>query len=849
MTAQVNVMGVSNLQCSGIRHASVDGRVLNARGETLGGVRVALAPVAGPDGLATVETRTDSKGRFSFADVSAQDEISGIVDPAAEWAPASFDLEPSSGGIFHLGEIRLRANTTLQVALGTVSGTPGARPEAAEVYLTPHGVYPHDVVKTFDNGIFSFDHLPYRQADLTVEFGQKRSYTTEVRIEPGQRDRFLVVRPAGRDANESGTLEILEMLRPPDAAPPPSCEGAVLGPDGSAVPGAVVFAPDRLAATVTGAGGRYRLSKPCGAIAGAGISLVAANARVPLDLDSSAGARELRIADAVSVEFAAEHAPAVPAERLRVKWWQPGLGWQTVSGLQTWSLTQRPEETTDGEEPYAWVVADLAEYFPVAGRVLLPRAPNDLTQPVVHHFQFDRAPQRALEVRALGKALAGAAVDVWRIDMPDGFPRAPLATYVTGANGKLTLAGAPDGIYAAFIYAAGYAPARALWEPGAPLMVALAPANAVLEVGEAVRGQQVRVLDAKDGNVVARVEVTETPPVVKLARGNYEIHVLDDSRRPVSASRVAVALPHTRASVVPRPKTEIRVELEASGAERGVSVSPVRTRGGFAGPPMFRDSAPQFAPVAAGERAATVAVATGGLYRVSVYRPGSVELSRTVEVAGGQHVVLREPALAAVLRGEAPGAVSAGVRTTAALWLRSADAGAWNIVVPQVDVAADGTFRVADLPAGRYHGWIHVFAFSDSAAANGAPYPADVCGTHAWGGVPLVLAAGRETAFPNAAVAPAFTLKLHVTTAGGKPVQSAYVFADDPLAGTWAEGGHALATQPPFAHVVGGAAELGGVRGGTLEMELLTASGRVYSVAADVVPGHTVEIRLPGEAP
>lgn len=88
MTAQVNVMGVSNLECSGIRHASVDGQVLNARGEALGGVRVALGPVAGPDGVATVETRTDSQGRFSFADVSAEDEISGIVDPPAEWRGA-----------------------------------------------------------------------------------------------------------------------------------------------------------------------------------------------------------------------------------------------------------------------------------------------------------------------------------------------------------------------------------------------------------------------------------------------------------------------------------------------------------------------------------------------------------------------------------------------------------------------------------------------------------------------------------------------------------------------------------------------------------------------------------------
>src|ERR1019366_5812100 len=110
------------------------------------------------------------------------------------------------------------------------------------------------------------------------------------------------------------------------------------------------------------------------------------------------------------------------------------------------------------EDQYASLVADLPGYSPNAVRLKLTRA-GIPAQPLEHRFRFTDSLVRTLEVRSLGKPLAGATVDLVRVDGQEELASNLSATYTTGADGRLQLAGAPDGVYEVFVYVRGHAPA------------------------------------------------------------------------------------------------------------------------------------------------------------------------------------------------------------------------------------------------------------------------------------------------------------------------------------------------------------------------------------------------------
>jgi hypothetical protein len=176
------------------------------------------------------------------------------------------------------------------------------------------------------------------------------------------------------------------------------------------------------------------------------------------------------------------------------------------------------------EDQYASLVADLPGYSPNAVRLKLTRA-GIPAQPLEHRFRFTDSLVRTLEVRSLGKPLAGATVDLVRVDGQEELASNLLATYTTGAD-----------VYEVFVYARGHAPARAIWSPAAPLTVALAPASVMLEVEGAVRGQLVSVRPVGSSNTVAVARVASAPVAFPLAPGDYGVTALDDTGRLVTAS-------------------------------------------------------------------------------------------------------------------------------------------------------------------------------------------------------------------------------------------------------------------------------------------------------------------------
>ena len=75
-------------------------------------------------------------------------------------------------------------------------------------------------------------------------------------------------------------------------------------------------------------------------------------------------------------------------------------------------------------------------------------------------------------MRASGKPLAGAVVDVESI-VNYSDERRVLNSYLVPSDGSLQLLGGADQIVEVFVYAEGFEPRRAIWNPGAPLVVDL----------------------------------------------------------------------------------------------------------------------------------------------------------------------------------------------------------------------------------------------------------------------------------------------------------------------------------------------------------------------------------------
>jgi 5-hydroxyisourate hydrolase-like protein (transthyretin family) len=843
--SQSRVARVYDLEYPGIHHVNVDGRVVATGGAPLADVRVWLEPHRGLNGTVYRETLTDSQGRFSFADVNSAEALTGVVDPSPEWIPATFELARAGGGEYHAGDVRLALNTTLRVAVETAPGIffkgdpEKVEPGNVNVSLMSQGGVSSAPPQFYADGVFTFDCITFREGELAVRFRDKY-YRAKLHLVPGQRDRFVVARIPKED-NEDEKLELLEMLRPVEPAPPRVREGVVRAPDGTPVEGAIVavlgeigFAGiGRTSVATTGPDGHFRLAEPHGKVVES-VGLVSADSLVSEEKEAGDFRGDITLANAVLLELGAGVPQRSAATPLRVRWWHDGLGWQTLDRLKTWVVLGDKEHP---DEHYAMLVADLPGYFPIAVRLKLPETGGAGSPPLEHTFRFTDSPVRALQVRSAGKPLAGATVDLFRVDDTDDLPTNPLATYTTGADGSLRLAGAAKGIYEVFVYARGCAPAHAIWNPGAPLTVTLAAANGVLQVEGAFRGQ-VSVMPAGRSTPVAVAPAAQTGASFTLAPGEYEVAEVDDSGNRAGASHVTVTSGSAaRVSLTAQPPAQIRVEFP--DRERRWEVAALRLAAGSGMHLPWGPSESQTVRVKTRDQSATLQLRESGQYRIELFgrRGGGLIAARTITVVNGRDVVLRAPAETASLTGTARNFAPGAGRKAVQLWLHAADEGGWDVGVNSVDLQPDGTFRVDGLPPGRYYAWQQVFTSTDPESPG--PY-VDASPKHTWGGVAVVLEAGRATELKEPAAMPAGTVTLHIVDAAGKPVPQATVFIDD------ADDLAAVGSfQPPFIAVANGIAKVPDVRAGWLELELLMNTGRVYSVAGAVQPSSPLEIRLP----
>jgi hypothetical protein len=673
-------------------------------------------------------------------------------------------------------------------------------------------------VTSYDGGVFTVDRLSYGKAKLAIEYKESR-YTAQLALNAGSRNRILVARiPSVRHKDEEGKLEIVEMIRPWEAPPLRTIEGTVHTPDGAPLGGVFL----RIRSSVSGEGndlarfaiadaaGRYRAEVPRGATftvetMGSG--------------EDQVSGTDVQAGGAFSVEAVVEAPDAKAAARARVRFGCP-MGWRALGAGRTWVS---PGLLAGNFIQFA---ADIPGYFPIFSSFEFP--PGSAPPPaIVERFRFRSWPVRTLAVRSAGRPLAGAAVEIVPIDSLNGMEPVLPVSYTTGSDGRLQLAGDVAGEYGVIVSAPGHRTGRALWRSGVPLAIDLTPKPAAIEIAGLVRGWEVRVKPEGGDQAVAAFTADRSPATVTVDAARYVLLAFDQAGRVVGAARVtAVGGKTTRVSLAGGRNAEIRVTVPGPNQTWNVTVWSEWN----ANPEDIEDAAAQTQ-----QGIAVLKVGAAGRYRVRAAREhGAAWLEREIEVSetGG---ALSIPPLTASLEGTRPATAGAD---SGFLILQAAEPGGWDLGLGPVELGEGRRFEFRGLPPGKYFAW--------SLASEGPP-PLGLSG------IPVVLEAGRTALWKDPAPSAGRPLQVRVTGAGGRPMPCALLYLDAVESKDRMGAEDSVRSREPRPRILvpvrNGTAELPHVGAGRLLLRLLSQRGHIYSLAADVTPGRTLEIRLPQEEP
>src|SRR5208283_3751858 len=518
------------------------------------------------------------------------------------------------------------------------------------------------------------------KARLEIEY-RETSYTARLALDAGSRNRVFVARiPSGPDENRK--LEIVEMIRPWEAPPPQTIEGTVRTADGSPVDGAEVVVQSSVGrigygpvqTVITDAAGRYRADVPCG---------TTSTVQVAGDEKPSPGT-DLQTGVALSVEAVVDGPEPTAATHARVRWSGP-QGWRTLGRGRTWIA---PFAAAPGTA--VQFVAELPGYFPIFSRVEIS---EPSPAPVVERFHFERGPMRTLEVRAEGKPLPGAAVEIVRIGDPSEMEPVLPVSYRTGSDGNLRLTGEAEGHYGVLVYALGYRVGRALWRAGAPLRIDVTPESAVLEITGVPRGQKARVWSDGADQALAALVMERSPATVTVGPAKYQLLAFNDDGRVTGVAQANAIGGQTA-----------RVSLgESRGAEIRVTVPDPDHAWDVIAAPEWSGSPGDIVQAKTDRGAAVLRVRVGGRYRLRVTRTNAdLWLEREIEVPEAGTTALSIPPLTALLRGLHPGS---GARNSWPLILEAVEPDGWNLALRPVEPGQDQQDLLEGLPPGRYYAW------------------------------------------------------------------------------------------------------------------------------------------------
>ncbi len=874
---------------SGLYHATVHGRVVSPSGEPVAGVHIQLR-AGRPRSLPLADVVTGADGQFTMPDVNS------IYPPYLSWYPPEEWLD---GGIAVVGEsasdvdagvIRLKPATTIRVEVELNGGTPltSGNREPTVILQKNDTFGPRIVAERIGSDQvlrdISFD-------EGTWEVRLFTGSTTEVYTAPfheqlGRRDLKFTLRllrdtlTRTSECDQRGKIEVSESLVPATAVTSEfSVAGKIVGPDGIPIEGAIV---STFSIPIDQSMMQWVRSSRDGGFA---LKYRAAKCMMPSvsfgDSDhwnlffSKPSLREipceewLRTPQAIVMPTPSRLSigvSGVDASKVHAYWWHDSFGWQRFSSLRPWVP--------------AWglwraqvkVAAD--GYLPLTEPLEFPRFDPSEGKPPTElplEFRFEGTIRRTLFVLSGGKPLAGATVDVESIVNLDSDERRLLGSYRLTSDGRLQLLGGGDQTVEVFVYAGGFEPRRAIWNPGAPLELDLVARNSSLAFAASSFAALGRIRRADSPRAVRTTILSpETRTVARVAPGTYDITCYNASGGVAGYQRLAVAESSTAAvdcSVDQRPRLTVRLP----GKGWTLSVSASAPRGGATqwaamllvpGAPGFREVS--VTPVRDSTTEPVLALSYAGKWHVEV-RAGYSTLSlwRDFDIRPSGSITLTVPQQTGTLKGsmrtyggglERSDHGFAGPR----LQLIADDPTGWSMTeyLPQRDSQHGEQrhhFTLTGIPAGTYHLYQHLIGEAKTYTYGGetTTYTAPIA---AWGGVPVKLEVNSVTQLKDFSDYPFKDLQVRVTDAKGLPVEHATLRIRDRMSESWRQveenpaqleqAAHPI-PYPAAARIVGGRATLPRIREGWLDLFVESDAGAIFSFTVPVSAKRELSLTLP----
>ena len=477
-------------------------------------------------------TRTDTDGNAAFHDISTAYPLSVFIQPPDRLRPVYMAIQSASNATSDLGALGLQPNFVVTGVVSQFGEAPEtvrvgrvtllakaddrrlatARIEQGVFRLENFDVEPMDIAFNDEPSIRGFDH----RVPFAIDPARLRHHI-ELLIEP---------RPDG-----GATLRVQQRDTPPAVETPAKVEpsrrisGRFLSPDGEALHGLNVAA--RRATAVTGVDGRFTLvvdELPNR------VSVWSPSGRFSVATEPDRGwlpedTKEVLVASfgdpfGIKVPFARRvKVAAVGARPHEISYsWLVGERWQEV-GLSVLGLVfeQQPQTLIRAEKPGH--LPRLAGYPPRA-----------------EHLRFDFSVDEPHRLVVVGRdgPVEGATVDIVQMATTSrehvsiNDPRADvlLESVSTDADGRVHLAGDPQAIYVAYVYAAGYEPVRVRLRAGIDSHVELQPRSIRVEFTGLRPDELLRVKQAgRDSLVALHRVVDESSVVVVLSPGTYDASV------------------------------------------------------------------------------------------------------------------------------------------------------------------------------------------------------------------------------------------------------------------------------------------------------------------------------------
>jgi hypothetical protein len=884
---QALVPSRSALERRGLHHATIRGRFLSPGGEPIQGVRVQMN-AGGVRALPLVDAQSGADGSFEFRDVNSPYMPDLRWYPPEEWLRGGMPLPAESGSDYDTGAIRLEPNTIIRIAVEIVGGSPlSDRDRPPTVVLQGPNQFTQRMVAEPAGTYRLLREISFEEGTLEVSlFANRRveKFSAPFRVQRGRRDQLLTVRLLRDTVKQedqftlSGRMEMTESVAPPDPVEKDfAATGKVVGPDGSPVAGAFVNVKglpfERKVArwTATDVQGNFHLQYRAESCVEPGVSYGHSDYWIIGEALTSREPCESRwkmprnivvpVASRLDVQ-----ATGIEASAVRTYWWHDSFGWQPLASLQPWiSLTGFGEVTVKAEADGLLPLIQTPE-LPRVNWVNNEKPPA--TIPVT--FQFDNDGQRELIVRGNRMPISGATVDVDWIEQLDSDRRWLSGTYRTDSDGRISLKGGADRLVEVFVYVNGFEPRRAIWNPGAPLILDLVPQSATLSFA-ASSDILARIRDAGSPQAARSVKLnTGAVSSFKLAPGVYDVTVYGDRGGVTRYERISLAAGESR-SVDPaldqRPRLTVR--YPASGWHAQVSDS--TPRGGavgwaamiaVGGALTFLDAPATVERETSRESVFTLSRA--GRMHVELRRDGqSLSLWRDVEVRPGESLTLDAPEVESTLMGSMR-TYDGGLGLSEHGWagprmqLISDDPAGWSATeyLPARDARsgdAKDRFTVRGLPAGSYHLYQHLIGTPKKGGLDGREYQYTEP-IAAWGGIPVRLPPGGTAQLKDFIDYPFSDLRVRVTNSDGVPIEHATLRIRDRMAESWKQveenpaqieqAAHPL-PYPAAARIMGGAATLPRVREGWLDMVVELDEGPTYVFTKPVSPGGELSLVIP----